>query len=188
MTAALKPVGHVKGAALAGTPQPKHERIANGQSGRFALQPAPSYLAMSAGPIALLVWRTATSVEGVLAIEKVFSRMQKELAPASLGFLTVALPDMDLRVGNPVRTELARLLKAYGPSIGAAAVAYEGSGFKATIARSVITAISLASQNEFPYRVFAAVDPAMRWLATKVGSVTDEVSSDVRALLRRSEP
>jgi hypothetical protein len=188
MTAALKPVGDLKGTALAGTPQSKHERMTNAQSGRFALQPAPSYLAVPVGPIALLVWRTSTSMEGVRAIEEVFSRLQKVLAPASFGFLTVALPDVDVRVESRVRTELARLLKAYGPSIGGAAIAYEGSGFKATIARSVVTAISLASQNEFPYRVFASVDPAMQWLATKLGRVTDEVSSGVQAVLRRSEP
>jgi len=95
---------------------------------------------------------------------------------------------MDLQVGSGVRRELARVLKVYGPDIGAAAIVYEGLGFKATIVRSVVTAIALTSHNQFPYRVFAGVDPAMQWLAGKVAGVTHDVITAVRESSLRSIP
>jgi hypothetical protein len=57
------------------------------------------------------------------------------------------------------------VLTDFGNNIGAAAIAYEADGFKATIVRSVITAINLASSTRFPNRVFAGADQAIDWLA-----------------------
>ncbi len=68
--------------------------------------------------------------------------------------------------------------------IAAAAVVLEVTGFQATVIRSVVTAINLASGSSFPNKVFASLSPACVWLSTQVGPMLDPHSLErrVRAL------
>jgi hypothetical protein len=44
-------------------------------------------------------------------------------------------------------------------------VVCEGTGFRATAVRSIVTAIHMASRSTHPSRVFSTPEPAIEWLA-----------------------
>jgi hypothetical protein len=99
----------------------------------------------------------------------VFADLRAKHLSEGLGFLTILERDTDIRPSAAARQAVAQVLTDYGADIAGAAIAYEADGFKATIVRSVITAINLASSTRFPNRVFAGSDQAIDWLAEALG-------------------
>jgi hypothetical protein len=65
------------------------------------------------------------------------------------------------------RREMVKVVSKHTQSITGAAVVCNGTGFRATAVRSVITAIHMASFASHPLRVFSALDPALAWLGGK---------------------
>ncbi len=68
---------------------------------------------------------------------------------------------------SEARAEMARIVREHTTAIIAAAIVCEGDGFRATVARSVITAVHMASRAVHPLKVFDASEPALRWLGSK---------------------
>lgn len=123
----------------------------------------------SFGPVATLVWHTEVSLEGARAIREVFAALKARRLAEGFGFLTVLDSATDIRPTAAARRAMAEVLLDYGNDISAAAIAYEGDGFKATIVRSVITAINIAGGARFPNRVFSETPIAIDWLSRKLG-------------------
>ena len=148
-----------------------------------------SFTARGVGRTAVLIWHTEVSLEGARAIAAVFADLRVKHLSEGLGFLTVLERDTDIRPSPAARQAVAQVLTDFGSDIGAAAIAYEADGFKATIVRSVITAINLASSTRFPNRVFAGTDDAIDWIAETLRD--EKLSLQLRsglAGLRKSQP
>jgi len=64
------------------------------------------------------------------------------------------------------RQELVELARKFTRTLSGSATVFEGSGFRATTLRSLVTAIQMASSASHPAKVFAAPRPALEWLAS----------------------
>lgn len=139
-------------------------------AGQHPLEPASlrSFSARGIGRIAVLIWHTEVSVDGAKAIGEVFAELRRQNFAEGLGFLTIIETKTDIRPPSAARHAIAQVLSDYGGDIRAAAIVYEGDGFKSTIVRSVITAINVASSTCFPNRVFSTTRHALDWLADEL--------------------
>ena len=134
------------------------------------LEPASlrSFSARAIGRTAVLIWHTEASLDGAKAIGKIFAELRRQNFTEGLGFLTIIETKTDIRPPAAARHAIARVLRDYGGDIRAGAIVYEADGFKATIVRSVITAINLASSACFPNRIFSTTRHALDWLADEL--------------------
>jgi hypothetical protein len=137
---------------------------------QHALEPPllRSFSARGIGRVAVLIWHTEVSLDGAKAIEAVFAQLRRRNFAKGFGFLTIIESKSDINAPTAARQAIAQALSDYGGEIRAAAIVYEAGGFKATIVRSVITAINLASSTRFPNRVFSNTRHALDWLADEL--------------------
>jgi len=112
----------------------------------------------------LLYWRKNIVPEGSTWARRAFLDVRRDLPGEKIVFFTVVDAACSLDTPAEVRKEIAGILKTYEAQLGAAAITFEGSGFKMTMVRSVITAIYVASRTQFPNSVFGAVEAAATWV------------------------
>ncbi|HTV24652.1 MAG TPA: hypothetical protein VMG12_38435 [Polyangiaceae bacterium] len=77
------------------------------------------------------------------------------------------------------RDGIAEIVRKHAHCITGAAVVCEGTGFRATAIRSVVTAIHMASRSSHSSKVFAAPEAAVEWLA----STRTDGAIDIKLLL-----
>lgn len=115
------------------------------------------------GPCLLIVSYTIT-LPGVEAIGRGFAKLtQRDKKACSLSIVE--------RRSGPgtapdARDAIAEIAKKYDKGMTGSAVVCDGTGFRATAVRSVVTAILMASRSSSPTKVFAAPEPALEWLQT----------------------
>jgi hypothetical protein len=126
------------------------------------------YATAAAGPIAILYWRSEFSVAAVEAIAATLVSIKRHHRGRRLGFLTVIEPTLEVRVPPDVQKAVAAFLAEVDSELTAAAVVYEAHGFRATITRSVVTAINLAARASFANRVFSDLDEGLSWMTAKI--------------------
>jgi hypothetical protein len=80
------------------------------------------------------------------------------------------------------RDSIAEIVRKHTRCITGAAVVCEGTGFRATAIRSIVTAIHMASRSQHTSRVFSVAEPAIEWLAT----TRKDGALDVRLLVEAS--
>lgn len=115
----------------------------------------------------ILVWRKQVIAPGANATWHAFNKLRRE-TDKKIGFLTLAEENAQLQTSPEVRQVISRILKDNDSHLGAAAVVFTGKGFRATFARSVVTAINIASTSSFPNRVFDNQPEALEWLTQKM--------------------
>ncbi|HEX2734478.1 MAG TPA: hypothetical protein VHM70_22880 [Polyangiaceae bacterium] len=126
------------------------------------------YSTFAVGPFAVLVWHERISVEGVESVARVFARLSEAHAEKGFGFLTIIENEADVSTSPAARNAMSKALTDHERCLRAAAIAYEADGFKATIVRSVVTAINLIAGARFPNRVFRDNREALKWLGQKL--------------------
>jgi hypothetical protein len=115
------------------------------------------------GPCLLILSYTIT-LPGVEAIGRGFAKLtQREKKACSMSIVE--------RKSGPgtapeARDAIAEIAKKYDKNMTGSAVVCDGTGFRATAVRSVVTAIHMASRSSSPSKVFAAPEPALEWLQT----------------------
>lgn len=113
------------------------------------------------GP-SLLIVTYSLSNDGVAAIGRGLGRLTQRQQKAC------AISIVERRAGPgttaEARVAVAELVRKYDTSISGSAVVCDGSGFRATAVRSVVTAINMASRASHPSKVFASCEPAFEWL------------------------
>jgi hypothetical protein len=124
----------------------------------------------------VLFWRRKAVHEGALRARKAFLEITRERPESKIGFLTVVDARCEISASGDVRDEVAETLRVYQRQLGAAAVAFEGVGFRISVARSVITAINLASRTRFPNSVFSETHGAAAWVHRQMAAVDGAVS------------
>ena len=81
-----------------------------------------------------------------------------------------SLSIVERKVGSSIDAEgrkgVADLSTKYTNHISGTAVICEGTGFRATAIRSIVTAVRMASRASHPQKVFATAEEAIGWLAT----------------------
>ncbi len=97
----------------------------------------------------LLVWRKRVTIAGASAARHAMTQLHARLPASPLAFITLVEAGCSLHVPGGVRDIVSTMLKEHNQALAAAAVAYERAGFMSAIARSVITAINLASAAAF---------------------------------------
>jgi hypothetical protein len=142
------------------------------------------FSAFARGRLAVLIWHQHIVGEAVPLLGEVFEQLRREYGAAGFGFLTIIEKDTDIHTPAEVREGLSQLLATSGPWLRAAAIAYEATGFKATIVRSAITAINIASRARFPNRVFQRTEAALEWLVEHVGALEPQLAEDLQHRLR----
>ena len=90
------------------------------------------------------------------------------------------------------RDAVAELTRQHNKHITGAAIVCDGTGFRATAVRSMVTAIHMASRSSHPSKVFTTTEPALDWLqSTRPTRDLDlpllaRAVADLQALLRES--
>lgn len=113
------------------------------------------------GPCLLIISYTIT-LPGVEAIGRGFAKLtQRDKKACSMSIVE--------RKSGPgtapeARDAISEIAKKYDRNMTGSAVVCDGTGFRATAVRSVVTAIHMASRSSSPSKVFAAPEPALEWL------------------------
>lgn len=141
------------------------------------------YSAFARGRLAVLIWHEHIVGDAVPVLREVFEQLRAEHGATGFGFLTIIEKDTDVHTPAEVREGLSQLLTTFGPWLRGAAIAYEATGFKATIIRSAITAINIASRARFPNRVFQHTQAALDWLDEHVGAHEPELAAELQSLM-----
>jgi hypothetical protein len=111
----------------------------------------------------IAIWRRTTTNQGAAALRESLSKLTAA-NPGGVGIIAIienhaAAPDAD------ARRALAAAFRDHAPSIRAAAIVHEGTGFRGAAIRSIVTGVSLLIRPGYPHNVTASVDAGASWLA-----------------------
>jgi hypothetical protein len=123
------------------------------------IESRPDFVIATWRPILAVVWRGETSLEGAKSLRSATSEFASR-HPRGIGLLTI----IGARAPLPapaVRKALAQLLVEGSEFIKCSAIIIEGSGFRASTVRSVVTGLTLLAQQAYPHRV-CAVDETVQ--------------------------
>lgn len=132
----------------------------------------------------IVVWRQLTTPEGVARVAEALDRAvaaNRRIGVVILIEPTAAPPAAAERKG------LAEVFSTRAEVVDAVAVIPQGSGFRASMVRGVVTGLSLISRFPYPYKVFGNLDVAAGWLTPQVdgGATKATLLSNTLAQLRR---
>jgi hypothetical protein len=147
-----------------------------------------SFAVFSVDECVVLVWKQPPIMAAVDENRRLFQRLRTRHPQDKLSYLVVAETGVGIQMASDVRAAVAAMLREYQKAIVGSAIVFEATGFRASIVRSVVAAINLASRLEFPSSVQSDLASAARWLVEKGGlrmSAADLVEA-VRAF--RSRP
>jgi hypothetical protein len=125
------------------------------------LHAGPTDLIASVGPCLIVISHTIT-LDGVAAIGRGLAKLTQRYEKAC----SVSFVERKSGPGTApeARQAIAEIAHEYDKHISGAAVVCDGTGFRATAVRSVVTAINMASRASHPSKVFATGDLALQWL------------------------
>jgi hypothetical protein len=118
-------------------------------------------LVASLGNCVLVLLERSFTTQAASAIGTEMSRIVGRYA--KVNYISM-ISSAKLREQHGARAFMANVVRRYTKSITGAAIVCEGTGFRPTVVRSVITGIHIASLASHPLRVFSALDPALAWL------------------------
>jgi hypothetical protein len=102
----------------------------------------------------------------------------------SFGYLCLLEPGAELTLPADLRESVNAYVRRYSTRFTGAAIVFEAPGFQATVVRSVVTAINLASRASHPTKVFDELRAGTNWLcrltpgepaASRLLSVTNQL-------------
>jgi hypothetical protein len=111
------------------------------------------------------------------------SRLKRENAGAT-GFMVVLRADMPLP-RDEVRETIKQLFRIFSDVVTFGAFVVEKEGFAAAAQRSILNMIMLAARPPFTMKVFATVEEASTWVATKHGAKTRLVAPELIDVIDR---
>jgi hypothetical protein len=82
----------------------------------------------------------------------------------SFGYLCVLEPGAELTLAADLRESVNAYVRRYSPRFTGAAIVFEAPGFQATVVRSLVTAVNLASRASHPTKVFDELRAGTSWL------------------------
>ena len=114
----------------------------------------------------VVLWQTVTSREAVRELASLVAGHAAETG--GVGLLQI-IGERATPPDASVRDALAAMLKENEARIVASAVVFEGTGFRASVIRSIVIGISMLSRPKCPHTVFASVNEGVAWLGSRLG-------------------
>lgn len=108
----------------------------------------------------VIVEQTVSNI-GVNAIRRGFEQLESQYE--RIGYLSYIEGTKCTSMDAKGRELMADVIRRHTTHIDAAAMIVDGNGFRATVVRSLLTGIHLASRAGHPMRVFSMMDPALAW-------------------------
>lgn len=143
------------------------------------LKETETYTVFKYDAFAILVWKQAPNLEGVSRLGELFRLVRKSLNGQKFGYLAIVEEVAGRNMDAEVRKALSMTHKEFEANIAGAAIVFEGTGFRASIVRSVVSAIDFASRMAFPSKVESNVLSGATWLRQRVGSVPAQTLASV---------
>ena len=123
------------------------------------------------GRTLIVLWQTETRNEAVGELARLLAARAAEVG--SVALLQV-IGDGATPPDAAARAALATMLKDNETRIVASAVVFEGTGFRASLIRSLVIGISMLSRPKCPHTVFASVSEGVAWLCSHLGGSDSE--------------
>jgi len=133
-------------------------------------QAHPDYALGSWGSLFICSWRVHTTVEGARDLTTMCARFA-DSHPNGIGLLTI----IEERAPAPDGEARAKIADFLGQAeyIKASGVAFEGSGFRAAMVRSIIAGLSMIARQPYPHRVFSNLTDTLDWLIPEFNERTN---------------
>ena len=137
----------------------------------------------------ITVWRKPATVDALRELRDVERRLLKA-NPQGISGITVMEPSsFDRVMGAAEREEASSIAKEFADRTLAGTYVFEGEGFRAAMARAVVSGILLVSRARYPNKVFATVQEGLTWLRSTLGPPVDDVAlaeriAETRARIR----
>ena len=125
----------------------------------------PTETVALAGDCLIVIVEQTVSNIGVNAIRRGFEQLEAQYG--QVGYLSYIEGTKCTLMDARARELLADVIRRHTSRIDAAAMIVNGDGFRATLVRSVLTGIHLASRAVHPMRAFSTMDPALAWYGEK---------------------
>jgi hypothetical protein len=86
--------------------------------------------------------------------------------PKGFAVMSIVSEDVPLNMPADARELGARITRDFQPHYCGICEVIEGTGFKGSVARSIVAGIRLVARSSVPAKVFPEVDAASRWIGT----------------------
>ena len=114
--------------------------------------------------VMILIFRVESTMAAVRDAQGVFDNLAHE---HSGGVFLLTIVERDARMPSVVvRGALAEFLAQAAGRMVLSAVVYEGTGFRATAVRSVVSGLAMLTNYPYPHKVFPRVEAAANWFRT----------------------
>lgn len=146
----------------------------------------PGGLVATVGANVVLLVRYSLSVECLDALDTACAACEN--LHGRFGFLTHLDAGVPLPIGNAVQRRMETLQARHTSSFSAAAVVFRGSGFEATMVRSHVTAVNMASRTRHPSRVFAELEDGITWMLGYDASASSSAAGVAQSGIPQADP
>lgn len=114
------------------------------------------------GNWAIAVWLQTTRSSHVAEVRAAVRRARETAGP-DVVLLQLVAPQASMP-DSSVRKALVEMLRSFEGIVTRSALVHVGSGFRASMIRSIVTGLNALSQQRFPHRVFSSLPEAVAWL------------------------
>ena len=122
------------------------------------IESLPNHVVATWKSIVAIVWRGETTLEAVATLRAACGELANA-QPQGIGVLTIVGPNAPLPA-HAARKAIAKVLAEGSALIKCSALVIEGSGFRASAVRSVVTGLTLLAKQPFPHQVCTVEEAA----------------------------
>ncbi|WP_437740533.1 hypothetical protein WMF39_33335 [Sorangium sp. So ce1504] len=115
--------------------------------------------------LATAVWMKTTHPHHAASLKAAIVGAQASSPSRKVWLLQIVTPEA-IVPDTRSRSALAGMLSSVDGIVSHSAVIHIGSGFRASVVRSIVTGLNALGRQQFPHRVFASVEEGIAWLAT----------------------
>lgn len=169
-------------------PEPKEE-----QAPPSRMPEAPRIYSQEPGYVVATLGKCLVHISVDRPTTTAVSLVRRALADLSeshekFAYLSVLEPGVMLQLSPDLRESINAYVRRYSNRFSASAVVFEQAGFQATVVRSLVTAIHLASHASHPSQVFEDLRSAVTWVCRMTPGVPAPRLLEVTSQLRRERP
>ena len=122
------------------------------------------YVIASWRSLFVMIWYGGASLHALDAMERHEDRVLARHPDGITSFFVIRDIEITKPPGADVRERSAQLLEKYAPRLRGTAQVIEGGGFKASMARTFLTAVTLFGRSKVKTKAFGDTRQAMRWV------------------------
>ncbi|WP_437523650.1 hypothetical protein WME79_34500 [Sorangium sp. So ce726] len=115
--------------------------------------------------LATAVWMRTTHPHHAASLKSAIVAAQSKSPSRKVWLLQIVTPEA-IVPDTRSRSALAGMLCSVDGIVSHSAVIHIGSGFRASVVRSIVTGLNALGRQQFPHCVFASLEEGVAWLAT----------------------